>query len=424
MQIAYLINQYPQISHTFIRNEIAALEKTGFSVYRIAIRGWDSDLRDPADANERAKTTYLLENGMQKPLVALVKSFFNAPFGTLRALGCALNMSRDSDRSLFYHVIYLGEACMVGDIIRSRGITHIHAHFGTNAAEVAMLTKKLGGGSFSFTVHGPEEFDKPLTLRLKEKISAASFVVGVSSFGRSQLWRFADRIDWPKIHVVHCGLGDDYLKAPRVEYSDTPRLLCVGRLCEQKGQIVLVRACALLKKRGFNFEVFLVGDGEMRRDVEQEITIAHLQQEVKIAGWRSSEEIRELLLDSKGLVLPSFAEGLPVVLMEAMALGRPVISTYIAGIPELVRDGIDGLLVYAGSEVHLANAMERLLTMEQSKFQEMGASARIRAQARHSADKEAMKLGKLFREYAGNKFCDAVDKAEPVQRSVDAKAEL
>lgn len=404
MQIAYLINQYPQISHTFIRNEIAGLERAGFSVSRIAIRGWDTDLKDPADVNERTKTTYLLEKGMHEPLVALWKSFLKTPLKTLRALKCAMTMSADSERSPLYHIIYLGEACIVRDILRRNDISHVHAHFGTNAAEVAMLTKELGDISFSFTVHGPEEFDRSQQLKLKEKVNAASFVVGVSSFGRSQLYRLSDGIDWPKIHVVHCGLGDDFLKAPYVPYSDTPRLVCVGRLCEQKGQIILVRACALLKKRGLNFEVLLVGDGEMRHDVEHEISVAKLHREVKIMGWRSSEEIRDLLTDSKGLVLPSFAEGLPVVIMEAMSLGRPVISTYIAGIPELVRDGTEGLLVYAGSEVDLANAMELLLTMNQNKFQEMGASARERVQTRHCADKEALKLAELFRKQAENVF--------------------
>ena len=398
MHIAYLINQYPQISHTFIRNEIAALERDGFAVTRIAIRGWDSELKDPADVNERTKTTYLLEKGTGKPAVALAKSFLNSPIKTFRAFCRALSMSVGSERSWLYHVMYLGEACMVSKIIRQRGIKHLHAHFGTNAAEVAMLAHELGGGSFSFTVHGPEEFDKPKQLKLKEKIKAASFVVGVSSFGRSQLYRFSDGVDWAKIHVVHCGLGDDYLNAQYVGFSDTPRLVCVGRLCEQKGQVVLVRACARLKERGLNFEVLLVGDGEMRGDVEEEIVNSHLRNEVKITGWRSSEEIRDMLTDSKGLVLPSFAEGLPVVIMESMSLGRPVISTYVAGIPELVRNGIDGFLVFAGSEVHLADAMERLLTMDQSKFQAMGMSARERVRVRHCANDEAMKLGKLFRE--------------------------
>lgn len=400
MQIAYLINQYPQISHTFIRNEIAALEKDGFNVLRLAVRGWDSELQNPEDIQERTKTTYLLEKGWRGAMMALAKSFLNSPFKTSKALRCAIQMSRGGERSLSYHLIYLGEACIVRDNMRQSGVRHVHAHFGTNAAEVAMLVKELGGVSFSFTVHGPEEFDKPLQLKLREKIKSASFVVGISSFGRSQLYRFADKLDWQKIHIVHCGLGDDYLHAPHIAYSNSPRLVCVGRLCEQKGQIILIRACAILKARGLDFEVLLVGDGEMRGEVEQEIVQAKLENEVKITGWRSPEAIREILSDSKGLVLPSFAEGLPVVIMEAMALGRPVISTYVAGIPELVRDEIDGYLVFAGSELHLADAMERLLKLDQDKFREMGASARERVSVRHSADIEAQKLGGLFRTHA------------------------
>ena len=161
-----------------------------------------------------------------------------------------------------------------------------------------------------------------------------------------------------------------------------------------------MRACAILKARGLSFEVLLVGDGDMRAEVEHEIALAGLEHDVKILGSRSSEAIREILSDSKGLVLPSFAEGLPVVIMEAMSLGRPVISTYVGGIPELVRDGVDGFLVFAGSDIHLADAMERLLKLGQSEFQAMGAHARERVGVRHRADTEAKKLGDLFLEHA------------------------
>ena len=396
MHVAYLINQYPTISHTFIRNEIAALERQGFHVHRFAVRGWDSELKDPADTAERSRTTYLLKNGSRGPILALARSLVSSPLRTIRALACAMKMSVGSDRSFLYHLIYLGEACIVRAKMDQQGVAHLHAHFGTNAAEVAMLAKMLGVASFSFTVHGPEEFDKPYQLKLNAKIKAARFVAGISSFGRSQLYRFSDTADWPKIHVVHCGLGDDYLNASSSAYSATPQLVCVGRLCEQKGQLILVRACAILKERGLDFEVLLVGDGEMRAEVENAIMHANLENIVKILGWRGPEDIRQILSASKGLVLPSFAEGLPVVIMEAMSLGRPVISTYVAGIPELVRDAIDGFLVCAGSEMHLADAMERLITLDQSAFQKMGASARDRVGMRHRADTEAKKLADLF----------------------------
>lgn len=398
MRIAYLINQYPTISHTFIRNEISALERQGFTVIRFSVRGWDCELRDQVDLEERSKTTYLLKNGALGPVLALAKSFLFSPLRTIKALVRTIKLSIGSDRQLAYHLMYLGQACMLRDRMQQQQTTHVHAHFGTNAAEVAMLTTELGSGTFSFTVHGSEEFDKPYQLKLHDKIKAASFVAGVSSFGRSQLYRFADKSDWAKIHVVHCGLGDDYLNAEYIAFSDKPRLVCVGRLCEQKGHIILVRACAMLKARGLDFEVLLIGDGEMRADVEHEIAQADLQNEVKILGWRTPEEIREILSDSKGLVLSSFAEGLPVVIMEAMSLGRPVISTFMAGIPELVRDEIEGFLVFAGSELHLADAMERLITMNQDAFEDMGGRARERVGVRHRADTEAKKLADLFQQ--------------------------
>lgn len=397
-RIAYLINQYPKISHTFIRNEIAALEQNGFDVLRIAIRGWDAELLDPADVAEQAATAYVLRTGLRESVKAALKTLLSSPIRTLKALWRTVRLSIGSDRSLPYHLTYLAEACLVRQWTERHGSRHVHAHFGTNAAEVAMLVNELGGPLFSFTVHGPEEFDKPYQIKLREKIRAASFVVGVSSFGRSQLYRYAEADDWQKIHVVHCGLGDDYLGAGAAGFTDAPTLVCVGRLCEQKGQLVLVRACGILAARGVDFRVVLVGDGEMRAEVEREIgRDGRLGKRVTISGWRSSDAIRAMLTSSRGLVLPSLAEGLPVVIMEAMSLGRPVISTYIAGIPELVRDGSEGFLVFASSETDLADAMEKLLTLEAPQFDAMAARARVRVVERHTAITEAAKLGRLFR---------------------------
>ena len=396
--VAYLINQYPKISHTFIRNEIRALEDAGFEVLRIAIRGWDAELLDPVDISEQLATIYVLKGGLHKLAAAMLRSLLKRPLKTVGALRQAIRLSHGSDRSLPYHLMYLAEACLVRELAELHSIGHIHAHFGSNAAEVAMLTKHLNGPSFSFTAHGPEEFDKPYQFHLKEKIDAARFVVGISSFGRSQLYRYTDVENWSKLHVVHCGLGNDYLHNKGIRTAKSNHLICVGRLCEQKGQIVLVRACKILADRGIDFKVTLIGDGEMRSTIEHEINILDLGDNVAITGWCGSDDIRKLLLSSKGLVLPSFAEGLPVVIMEAMALGKPVISTYVAGIPELVRDGKEGFLVYAGSDTHLADAMERLLNLDEHRLHELGKSARCRVAQRHTAADEAVKLGRLFYE--------------------------
>jgi glycosyltransferase involved in cell wall biosynthesis len=201
---------------------------------------------------------------------------------------------------------------------------------------------------------------------------------------------------WHKVDVVHCGLDKAFHDVPAVPVPAGPRLVCVGRLCEQKGQLLLVRAAALVKARGIPFEVILAGDGEMRAQIEQEVTRLGLSAHVHITGWVSSARVRDELLAARALVLPSFAEGLPVVIMEAMALRRPVLSTYVAGIPELVLNGETGWMFPAGDVEALANAMAACLTAPRGELDAMGEAGRERVLARHDVDTEAAKLAALF----------------------------
>jgi glycosyltransferase involved in cell wall biosynthesis len=259
-----------------------------------------------------------------------------------------------------------------------------------------MLANALGGPGYSFTVHGPEEFDKPQFIHLGEKIRRSKFVVAISSYGRSQLYRWVELAQWPKVQVVHCGLEAAFHNVPLTDAHDVARLVCVGRLCEQKGQLILIRALAELARRGVPCELVLAGDGEMRPDVEALVAQHGLQKRVRITGWISSAQVREELLASRALVLPSFAEGLPVVIMEAMVLQRPVITTAVAGIPELVRNGENGWLVSAGAIDELTDAMANCLATPSIQLAEMGRAARTRALARHSVDTEASKLAAHF----------------------------
>lgn len=220
----------------------------------------------------------------------------------------------------------------------------MHAHFGTNSTEVVMLANVLGGPAYSFTVHGPEEFDKPQFLHMGEKVRRAAFVAAVSSYGRSQLYRWVAHEHWGKVKVVHCGLERGFHDVAPVNVPCAPRLVCVGRLCEQKGQLLLLEAAHRLAAQSIDFELVLAGDGEMREEIGALIARHGLQAQVRITGWISSAQVREEILAARALVLPSFAEGLPVVIMEAMALRRPVLTTYVAGIPELVRPGENGWL--------------------------------------------------------------------------------
>jgi colanic acid/amylovoran biosynthesis glycosyltransferase len=396
MRIAYLINQYPKVSHTFIRREILALEGQGFEIMRIALRGWDERLVDSADEAERKRTRYVLRAGAPALLSAVVRMLSTRPLRFARALLLAGRMSHRAERPLPVHLVYLAEACRIELWLRAAGIRHLHAHFGTNSAEVAMLVRVLGGPPFSFTVHGPEEFDKAPLIGLGEKIRYCAFVVAVSSFGRGQLYRLAAPQHWHKIKVVRCGLDQSFIGATAFPVPDTNHLVCVGRLCAEKGQLLLVEAARSLAAQGATFTLVLAGDGELRPAIEALIARHQLQNKVRITGWISSDRVREEILDARALVLPSLAEGLPVVLMEAMALRRPVISTYVAGIPELVSAGENGWLVPAGDVDALTEAVRTCLDTPTGELTRMGAAGRKRVLARHGAKDEAAKLGKFF----------------------------
>ncbi len=397
MRIAYFINQYPKVSHSFIRREILALERQGVEVQRIALRGWDAELQDADDASERAKTRYVLQRGIKGLLAPAWQVLRAQPRRFFRALQLAMRVGLRADRAWPYHLVYLAEACQVLQWLQAGEARHVHAHFGTNSTEVVMLANVLGGPAYSFTVHGPEEFDKPQFLHMGEKVRRAAFVAAVSSYGRSQLFRWVAHDHWAKVKVVHCGLERSFHEVAPVGVPTAPRLVCVGRLCEQKGQLLLLEAARVLAARSIAFELVLAGDGEMRGQVEALIARYGLQQQVRITGWISSAQVREEILAARALVLPSFAEGLPVVIMEAMALRRPVLTTYVAGIPELVRPGENGWLFPAGAVDELAAAMADCLAQPAEVLQRMGEAARQRVLQRHDIDTEAARLASYFK---------------------------
>jgi colanic acid/amylovoran biosynthesis glycosyltransferase len=394
--VAYLVNQYPKVSHTFIRREILSLEKQGIAVERYALRGWDAEIADAEDRSEQSRTRYLLAAGLPALAAAVAVAFARAPVAFLRAAGLALRMAKRSHRPWPYHLVYLAEGARLAAWLRRSRASHLHAHFGTNSAEVAMLAHALGGPPYSFTVHGPEEFDAPEALGLAEKIRRSQFVIAISSYGRSQLYRWTDHDAWPKIHVVHCGVDSAFHAAAPVVTPSPSRLVCVGRICEQKGQLLLLEAMARIVGKGVRMQLVFAGDGEMRPAVEKRVESLGLGDDVRITGWIDSSRVRDEILAARALVLPSFAEGLPVVIMEAMALRRPVISTFVAGIAELVRSGADGWLVPAGDVDALQEALENCLAAPDDVIVRMGEGGRERVLSRHSVDVEAAKLARLF----------------------------
>lgn len=397
MKIAYLVNKYPKTSHSFIRREIAAIEDCGISVARFSIRSCRSELVDPKDIQEFQKTQIILDVGVIGLLLNLLNVAVTRPISWLKGLWLALKVGWSSERGVLYHIIYLAEACVLLGRVRNSGITHLHAHFGTNSTTVAMLCQAIGGPPYSFTVHGPYEFDRVESISLTEKINRAAFVVTVSSFSMSQLYRWCNYQQWSKIHLVRCGVDNSFFNQNITTIPSEPNIVCVGRLCEEKGQLLLLKAVSQLAAQGKRCNLTLVGDGDLRPEIETLIKDCNLQQQVKITGWASGAEVQKYIINSRVLVQPSFAEGLPVVIMEAFALQRPVISTYIAGIPELVKPGVNGWLVPSGSVEALTQALQEVLQLATENLEQMGKAGCASVKEQHNVALEASKLASLFR---------------------------
>lgn len=413
MSIAYLSPIYPSPTQTFIRREIASLESYGFTVRRFTLRRFAGGLVDEADWMEQQRTCAILEAGALGLVTALVLEGLTRPKQWCLALAAAIRMGMRSERGLIRHLIYFAETCVFRRRLAQCGARHVHAHFGSNSAGIAFLCRLLGGPPYSITIHGPEDFDAPRPLSLRDKVRHAAFVVAVSQVTRSQLYRWCHRDDWSKIHVIHCGLDEVLLSTSAVPVPNRPRLVHIGRLCEQKGQFLLVEAAARLRDRGLDFELVIVGDGPMRAELEEYINQLDLKQRLQITGYLSNERVFEELLAARALVVPSFAEGLPVVIMEALALRRPVISTYIAGIPELVQSGVNGWLVPAGAIEPLVDAMAEALTVDPAQLDRMGRAGAMRVAEEYSALTEAKKLTRLITNPDASAsqrapFCDAM----------------
>lgn len=396
VRLAYLCNLYPAVSHSFVRREIEGVENAGHSVVRFTVRPPASNLRDEADLREAEQTETVLGKGFGRLLLSVMAMALSHPLKTLAAATAAYRLSGPGMKAKARHFAYWLEAAWLVRRLDKLAIDHLHVHFGTNPTAVAVIARAWGGPPFSFTAHGPDEFDAPIELSLRAKIEAASFVVAISSYGRSQLMRWCKPEKWNKIQLIRCGVDAGFLNAKAEEVSpNSTEFVCIARLSGQKGLPLLIGACAQLRKRQTLFSLTIIGDGDLRQTIDAEIRKHDLCEIVKLTGAQSSDEIRTHLCRARALVLPSFAEGLPVVLMEALALGRPVIATMIAGIPELV-DASCGWPIPAGSQQALVQAMDMALRASANELSALGRAGRYRVQAMHDSEKNGREIASIF----------------------------
>lgn len=394
VKIAYLMNTYPMTSTTFIRREIHALERRGVEVVRYAVREWSEHLVDPLDLAEREQTDYLLSGNVLALVQALLVEAVTNTRGLMRAIRTWARLTARARGGVVQHIAYLLQAIYLRRRAERDGIGHIHVHFSTNATAVALMARRLGGPTYSFTVHGPDELDAMQQHSIGMKIANASFVAAISHYCKSQLIRGSKPDYWSKIHVLRCGINlHEFERRPVRPESQT--FVCVGRLCDQKGQLLLPGVVAALRHDFPRLRLILLGDGETREALEAAIVDHGVEDMITIHGWATNAEVRELIASSRALVLPSFAEGLPVVFMEAFALERPVIATYIAGIPELVDDTC-GWIVPAADQRALEHALRAALTASAEELDAKGRAGRLRVEAAHDLDAIAVEFEKHF----------------------------
>ena len=390
MRIAYLCNRYPAVSHSFVRREIAGIEAAGHAVDRYTVRA-PANLLDEGDRTEAERTTAILAAGAAALGWALLAAAVRSPRRFAGALLLSVRGAGWSPAALVRHLAYLGEAAWLVRRFRRKPVDHLHAHFGTNPATVARLARRLGGPPYSFTAHGPDEFDRPEALDLAGKVAESRLAVAISSFGRSQLMRWSDPAHWEKIAVARCGVDAAFLGTRPPPAPRAPLFAAVARLNGQKGLPLLVEAAALLRARRRDFRIDVAGGGELRGVLERRIAELGLTDQVRLIGPTDGAGVRHLIEGARAFVLPSFAEGLPVVIMEALALERPVIATAVAGTPELVDAGC-GWLIPAGSAEAVADAMEAAIDASDETIAAMGREGRRRVAERHDAARNARTL--------------------------------
>ena len=380
-RIAYLTSQYPATSHTFILREVAAVRATGVRVDTFTVRRPGNDeLTDPAIAAEAATTFSILGQGLPAIIVAHLKMLGGRPGPYMRGLMMALRHRPPGLRALLLALAHFAEAAVLADELQQRNVAHLHNHFANSAATVGYLAAGMIDLPWSFMIHGISETDYPAGVTLPDKVRAAQFVACASWFGRAQAMRVVEPEHWPKIIVVRCGVPVAKLTAGKAERAGR-RILCVGRLSPEKGQSGLIEVFAALHERIGDARLELIGSGPDESALRARTKKLGLDDAVNFLGRRSEAETLAAIAEAKILVVASFMEGLPIVLMEAMALGTAVIAPRLAGIPELVQDGQTGLLFTPSNWHELEDAIERLLTDE--KLRE-----RLAAEARHKIARE------------------------------------
>lgn len=393
------MSQYPAVHHTFILREILELRRLGFDIRVASIRLPDRAFGQlaPDEQSEQQAAFYVKSLGVLGVLAANMRMFFRRPMSYIGALAYALRLAGSNPRAAIFNLAYCAQAAVVADWMRRERLQHVHMHFTTT---VGLFAERMAPIRASATIHGPAEFTDPAGFYLAEKIRHFQLLCAISEYGRSQLMRSSDASQWAKFRVARLGV-DPELYVPRpFRSSPAPfEILFVGRLAPVKGPHILIAALDRLIRDGRSVRIRVVGDGQERAQLERSVTGRGLGAHVVFEGWQNADRVHWFYQQADIFALPSFAEGIPVVLMEAMAMEIPCVTTRITGIPELIRDGVDGLLVTPSSEEELAAAIGRLMD-DPGLRERLGKSARRRILEEYDLRKNVEQLAGILRQAA------------------------
>jgi colanic acid/amylovoran biosynthesis glycosyltransferase len=410
VRVAYLTGRYPATSHTFIAREIAALRERGVDVHPFSI--WptrDEDLPSMRDRDEAQRTMSVLPLSLLRTIRAHRQALGAARGAYVRALVRAVRLGRPGVRGRALGALWFVEAIVLWHELRRRRIRHIHVHLNGTAPSVALILTTFANAadrgferwSWSMTVHGPSEFYDVYGERLADKVQSADVVICIGDFARSQLMAQVDEEHWSKLHVVHCGIDPDAFAAQRDRVTSELRLLSLARLTQSKGHAVLLHSLRELARRGVDVHLTIVGDGPKRSGLERLARELDVASRIRFEGAVGREDVHAYYRQADAFCLPSFAEGVPVVLMEAMATELPVVATDVMGVRELVDDGVNGILVRPGRADLLADAIARLAG-DVDLRRRLGAAGRQTVQRDFDVHQAAKQIHKAFDEVLGS----------------------
>jgi colanic acid/amylovoran biosynthesis glycosyltransferase len=397
MRLAYLLSQYPTATHTYLLREVRALRDSGLDFQVISVRGCDrpDHLLSPEEREERERTYVVLEEGVVSVVWTHLAILIKSPRRYLGAAAYALRLARLDLRKMFWNLMYFGEAVLVGARAQTLGVAHLHSHF---SSTVALLVARVFPLTFSVTIHGPDEFSDTKGYFLPQKIAQSLFLCAISNYSRSQLMRASEPQDWDKLEVVPLGVDPNvFHPRPHREEPDCLEILSVARLVPVKGHRIMVAAIGELVREGRrSIRLRMVGDGPQRIDLEREIAEQGLGDYIRLEGTCSQDRVLDFCDRSDVFVMSSFAEGVPVALMEAMAMELPCIATWVNGIPELIRHGVDGWLIPPSNPAELAAAIRELMD-DPGLRRRLGKSARQRVMEKYNLGRNVACLAEIFR---------------------------